>query len=119
MFTGRQYQMTKKLYVTNISSETTEAEITDLFAQIGAVVSVRIAIHPKTGRQRNYGFVEMESPELAQAAEQTLNNQVLHEHKLQLSVVLPREQRQSVPSADLSPIRLNKPSRNIGRPRSR
>src|SRR5687767_5476100 len=74
MFTGRQHQMTNKLYVTNISTDATETDLRDLFEQVGAVVSVRIAIHPKTGLQRNYGFVEMETPELAQAAEKSLNN---------------------------------------------
>jgi RNA recognition motif-containing protein len=119
MFTGRQHQMTKKLYVTNISPDTSEAELKDFFLQVGPVVSVRIAIHPKTGLQRNYGFVEMETPELAQAAEQRLNNHPLHDRNVQMSVVLPREERTPVQPADLTPIVARQPSRRTGGPRSR
>ena len=111
--------MTNKLYVTNISTDATETDLRDLFEKVGAVVSVRIAIHPKTGLQRDYGFVEMETPELAQAAEKSLNNHLLHAQKLQLSVVLPRDQRKPVPPADLRPIVPKQPSRITGRPRSR
>jgi RNA recognition motif-containing protein len=52
--------MTKKLYVGNLSVETTEADIRDLFAQAGVVGSVRIVTDPDTGRSKGFGFVEME-----------------------------------------------------------
>src|SRR5258706_9951863 len=94
---GRLYQMTNKLYVNNISAETSEAELRQAFEVVGPVLAVRIAIHPKTGLQRNYGFIEMETVELAQAAALNLNDHILHDRKLQVSVVLPREERKPVP----------------------
>jgi cold-inducible RNA-binding protein len=51
--------MTKKLYVGNLSFETTETEIKDLFAQAGVVDTVRIIIDRETGRSKGFGFVEM------------------------------------------------------------
>src|SRR5438128_424919 len=116
---GRSHHMTNKLYVNNIGAETTEAELRQVFELAGSVLSVRIAIHPKTGLQRNYGFVEMETVELAQTAALNLKDHVLHDRKLQVSVVLPREERKVVPRADLSSMVLRQPSRTTGRPRSR
>jgi len=50
----------KKLYVGNLSFETTEAEIKDLFAQSGEVSTVRIITDRDTGRSKGFGFVEMQ-----------------------------------------------------------
>jgi len=52
--------MTKKLYVGNLSFETTEMEIKDLFAQAGVVDTVRIITDRDTGRSKGFGFVEMQ-----------------------------------------------------------
>ena len=51
--------MSKKLYVGNLSFETTETEIKDLFAQAGVVDTVRIISDRETGRSKGFGFVEM------------------------------------------------------------
>jgi cold-inducible RNA-binding protein len=51
--------MTKKLYVGNLSFQTTESELEDLFGQAGEVESVRIITDRDTGRSRGFGFVEM------------------------------------------------------------
>ena len=48
-----------KLYVGNLSFETTETEIKDLFARAGAVDTVRIIMDRDTGRSKGFGFVEM------------------------------------------------------------
>jgi RNA recognition motif-containing protein len=50
----------KKLYVGNLSFETTEAEIKELFAQAGQVETVRIITDRDTGRSKGFGFVEMQ-----------------------------------------------------------
>ena len=50
----------KKLYVGNLSFETTEMEIKDLFAQAGQVDTVRIIMDRDTGRSKGFGFVEMQ-----------------------------------------------------------
>ena len=51
--------MTKKLYVGNLPFQTTEDDLSDLFAAVGAVESVRIITDRDTGRSRGFGFIEM------------------------------------------------------------
>jgi len=50
----------KKLYVGNLSFQTTEDELRDLFAQFGSIDSVRIITDRDTGRSKGFGFVEMQ-----------------------------------------------------------
>ena len=52
--------MSKKLYVGNLSFETTESEIKELFEQAGLVDTVRIIMDRETGRSKGFGFVEMQ-----------------------------------------------------------
>ena len=51
--------MKKKLYVGNLSFETTETELKDLFDRAGSVETVRIITDRDTGRSKGFGFVEM------------------------------------------------------------
>jgi RNA recognition motif-containing protein len=60
--------MANKLYVGNLSYSTDEAELQGIFAQYGEVASVNIITDKVTGRARGFGFVEMATPEAAQAA---------------------------------------------------
>jgi len=53
--------MKKKLYVGNLSFETTESELQELFGQAGSVETVRIITDRETGRSKGFGFVEMQS----------------------------------------------------------
>ncbi len=52
--------MKKKLYVGNLSFQTTETELKDLFTQTGLVETVRIITDRDTGRSKGFGFVEMQ-----------------------------------------------------------
>ncbi|MDD3517886.1 MAG: RNA-binding protein [Chromatiales bacterium] len=52
-----------KMYVGNLSPETQERELTELFSQFGKVRSVRLASDVFTGRCRGFGFIEMEGHE--------------------------------------------------------
>ena len=52
--------MKTKLYVGNLSFETTEGELKELFAQAGSVETVRIITDRETGRSRGFGFIEMQ-----------------------------------------------------------
>ena len=52
--------MKKKLYVGNLSFETTETELKELFAQTGQVETVRIITDRDTGRSKGFGFIEMQ-----------------------------------------------------------
>jgi cold-inducible RNA-binding protein len=49
----------KKIYIGNLSYQTTENDLMNLFAQAGEVESVNIITDPDTGRSKGFGFVEM------------------------------------------------------------
>jgi RNA recognition motif-containing protein len=53
--------MSKKLYVGNLSFQTTESELKELFGRAGTVETVRIITDRDTGRSKGFGFVEMEA----------------------------------------------------------
>jgi RNA recognition motif-containing protein len=53
--------MSKKLYVGNLSFNSTEAELKDLFGRHGAVESASVVMDRETGRSRGFAFVQMES----------------------------------------------------------
>ena len=57
-----------KLYVGNISYQTQESDLTELFSKHGNVTSVRIIQDRDTGRSKGFGFVEFESQAQANAA---------------------------------------------------
>jgi RNA recognition motif-containing protein len=52
--------MKKKLYVGNLSFETTETDLKELFERSGSVETVRIITDRDTGRSKGFGFVEMQ-----------------------------------------------------------
>jgi RNA recognition motif-containing protein len=52
--------MKMRLYVGNLSFETTESDLKELFQQMGAVETVRIITDRDTGRSKGFGFVEMQ-----------------------------------------------------------
>jgi len=65
--------MSTKLFVGNLSFKLTEADMEELFAQHGKVISVAIPTDRDTGRKRGFAFVEMESQAEAEAAIESLN----------------------------------------------
>ena len=66
--------MNRKLFVGNLSYNTQESTLEELFAQAGTVASVRVMRDQATGRARGFGFVEMETEDAAQAAIDKFNN---------------------------------------------
>ncbi|NLT35230.1 MAG: RNA-binding protein [Gaiellales bacterium] len=62
-----------KLYVGNLSYSTTEETVREKFAAHGEVVSVALIVDRETGRPKGFGFVEMATPEQAEAARTALN----------------------------------------------
>ena len=64
--------MSTKLYVGNLSFETTSNELQTLFAQAGTVENVSLIEDRETGRSRGFGFVEMQTKEEGAAAIQQL-----------------------------------------------
>jgi cold-inducible RNA-binding protein len=65
-------KMTKKIYVGNLSFQTTENDLNDLFATFGSVESVSIITDRETGRSKGFGFVSMDEA-LAEKAISELN----------------------------------------------
>ena len=84
--------MTKKLYVGNLSFQTTESDLDDLFAQAGEVESVRIITDRDTGRSRGFGFVEM-SEENAEKAISQFNGTELDGRALTINEARPQVNR--------------------------
>ena len=66
--------MNRKLFVGNLSFSTEERTLEELFGQAGNVTSVRVMRDQATGRARGFGFVEMETEEVATAAIDKFNN---------------------------------------------
>lgn len=92
--------MNSQLYVGNLSTQTTEDDLRGLFSEIGSVLSVKVAIDHNTGTPKGYGFVSMETSALAQEAVASLNNRRLHDHDIQVTVILPPEERDQRHSVD-------------------
>ena len=82
--------MGRKLFVGNLSFNTDERHLEELFQSIGAVDSVNIVRDQMTGRARGFAFVEMQSDELAQTAIQKLNETELDGRKLAVNEARPK-----------------------------
>jgi RNA recognition motif-containing protein len=76
--------MSVKLFVGNLTQETTSTEIRDLFSAVGVVESCQLIADRETGRSRGFGFVEMDSREAADAAKEKFNGHNLHGHTLKV-----------------------------------
>src|ERR1700747_3133355 len=83
--------MSMKLYVGNLSFETSSNELQTLFAQTGTVESVSLIEDRETGRSRGYGFVEMSTKEEGAAAIAKFNGQELGGRFLKVNEAKPRE----------------------------
>jgi RNA recognition motif-containing protein len=68
--------MSKKLYVGNLSPQTSSEDLRDLFSQAGTVESASVIEDRETGRSRGFGFVEMSSREEGEAAIAQLSGKV-------------------------------------------
>jgi len=87
--------MATKLYVGNLSFQTTSDELRDHFAQIGNVDSASVVEDRMTGRSRGFGFVEMTTPEEAAAAIEQLNGKDFNGRNLTVNEARPRTDRAS------------------------
>ncbi len=85
--------MEAKLYVGNLSYETTEQSLRELFMQAGSVTSVALIKEPGTQRSKGFAFVEMGSPSEVQKAISMFNGYTLDERQLTVNVARPREER--------------------------
>ena len=85
--------MGKKLYVGNLAYAVTDSDLQQMFAAHGTVQSAQIIMDRDTGRSKGFGFVEMSSPQEAQAAIDGLNGKEVGGRQLTVNEARPREDR--------------------------
>ena len=85
--------MAKKVYVGNLSFDTTEDKLRELFAAHGEVVSAVVVTDRYTGRPRGFAFVEMATDEAAAAAIAALNGQEVDGRQLNVAEARPPKRR--------------------------
>jgi RNA recognition motif-containing protein len=82
-----------KLYVGNLSFQTSSEDLQQLFSQAGTVESVSIIEDRETGRSRGFGFVEMSTNEEGAAAIAQFNGKEVNGRSLTVNEAKPRENR--------------------------
>ena len=85
--------MSNKLFVGNLSFQTTENELQDAFAAYGTVTEANLMMDRMTNRPRGFGFVTMSTAEEAQSAIAGLNGKDLGGRAITVNVARPREER--------------------------
>jgi RNA recognition motif-containing protein len=85
--------MAKKLYVGNLSYNTTHDQLHELFSQAGEVSEVSVITDRETGRSKGFAFVEMATEEGAQEAIKRFNGQAVDNRNLIVNEARPREER--------------------------
>ncbi|SRR5258708_1003222 len=105
--------MSKKLFVGGLPFTYSDAELTALFAGMGTVVSAEMVFDPDRGRTRGFGFVEMSTPEQAQAAIATLNGTKVGEKNIYVTQA--REKPAAAPKPPAAREYPKKFNRKVGR----
>lgn len=82
-----------KLYVGNLSFQTTSQDLEQIFGEFGTVESASVVEDPDTGRSRGFGFVEMSSNEEGTNAIEQLNGKEVGGRNLTVNEAKPRENR--------------------------
>ena len=85
--------MSKRLFVGGLPYTITSAQLGEMFAQFGTVVSADVITDKYSGRSKGFGFVEMEKDEEADTAIEKLNETELEGRKIAVNVARPREER--------------------------
>lgn len=85
--------MSNKLFVGNLSFQTTENDLQDAFSAYGTVTEANLMMDRATNRPRGFAFVTMSTPEEAQSAIAGLNGKDLGGRALTVNVARPREER--------------------------
>jgi RNA recognition motif-containing protein len=85
--------MSTKLYVGNLSFNTSTSDLEQMFGESGTVQSANIIEDRETGRSRGFAFVEMSSSEEANAAIAALNGKEVDGRSLKVNEAKPREDR--------------------------
>jgi len=81
------------IYVSNLSFNTNDAELNELFAKFGTVSSAKVIMDRESGRSRGFGFVEMPNNDEGKDAMLGLNNKEVEGRAMSVSVAKEREER--------------------------
>ena len=87
--------MGKRIYVGNLSYNTTESALRTLFAEYGEIESINLITDRDTGRPKGFGFVEMATDQAAQAAISALNGKSLDDREIKVNEAKPQADRRS------------------------
>ena len=85
--------MSKKLYVGNLSYNTSEDNLRNIFAGYGNVSSVKIIVDRETGNSKGFGFIEMDSEEEASAAIAGTNGAELDGRQIRVNEAMDKPRR--------------------------
>ncbi|MDP3955550.1 MAG: RNA-binding protein [bacterium] len=85
--------MTNKLFIGSLDYATTDSQLEEHFAQIGKVLSAKVITDRYTGQGKGFGFVEMETPEVAKEAMNKLNGSQLNGRSIAVKEAKPQESR--------------------------
>lgn len=85
--------MTQKVYVGNLSYNTTEATLRSLFAEFGEIQSINVITDRDTGRPKGFAFVEMATEEAAQQAISALNGKEVDQREIKVDKAKPQAER--------------------------
>jgi len=85
--------MSNKLFVGNLSFNTSENDLHDAFAAHGTVTEANLMMDRVSGRPRGFGFITMSTPEEAQKAIEAMNGASMDGRALTVNVAKPREER--------------------------
>ena len=94
--------MSNKLFVGNLSFNTTENDLQEAFAAHGTVVEANLMMDRTSGSSRGFAFVTMSTPEEAQKAIAAMNGTTLGDRALTVNIARPKEER---PRGDRGPRR--------------
>ena len=83
----------KKIYVGNLSFNSSDRDLATVFAEHGEVVSAKVVMDRDTGRSRGFGFVEMSDDSAAMKAIQAVNGKEVDGRTLNVNEARPREPR--------------------------
>ncbi len=85
--------MTNKLFIGSLDYTTTDSQLEEHFAKIGKVLSAKVIIDRYTGQGKGFGFVEMETTEVAKEAMDKLNGSELNGRQIAVKEAKPQETR--------------------------
>jgi RNA recognition motif-containing protein len=85
--------MTNKLFIGSLDYSTTDSQLEEHFSSIGKVISAKVIVDRYTGQGKGFGFVEMETPEVAKEAMDKLNGSQINGRPIVVNEAKPQERR--------------------------